>query len=108
MRAKKQPSDIEQLHYRASETYPLDLEIFPVSDLRRRVGAKFLRSTHRYRFHMLLCVTRGECIHMIDFKIIACKPGSLLAFQPAQVHRFDFENTWEGWVVLFRPEFLLP
>ena len=107
MSAKKRPADIEQLNYRASGSYPLDLEIFSVSELRRRVDAGFLRATHRYRFHMLLCVTRGECTHMVDFKLVACKPGSLLVFQPTQAHRFGFEQAWEGWVVLFRPEFLL-
>jgi AraC-like DNA-binding protein len=104
---KQKPADIEQLNYRASGSHPLDLEIFSVSELRQRVRAEFLRSTHRYRFHMLVCVTRGECTHMIDFKLIACKPGSLLVFQPAQAHRFGFEQEWDGWVVLFRPEFLL-
>lgn len=44
---------------------------------------------------------------MIDFKLIACKPGSLLAASPAQAHRFGFEKGWDGWVVLFRQEFLL-
>jgi hypothetical protein len=75
MSAKKKQAYIEQLNYRASESYPLDLEIFSVSDLRQRVGEGFLGSTHRYRFHMLVCVTRGECMHMIDFKLIACKPA---------------------------------
>jgi AraC-like DNA-binding protein len=106
MHAKKNPADIEQLTYRASGSYRLDLEIFSVSDLRQRVGEQFLRSAHRYRFYMLLCVTRGECIHLIDFKRVACKPGSLLSLQPAQAHRLDFEQEWEGFVVLFRPEFL--
>jgi AraC-like DNA-binding protein len=45
---------------------------------------------------------------MIDFKRIACKPGSLLAFHPAQAHRFSFEQEWDGFLVLFRPEFLFP
>ncbi len=107
MRAKKKQAYIGQLNYRASGPHSLDLEIFSVSDLRRRVGAGFLRSTHRYRFHMLVCVTRGECTQMVDFKLIACKPGSLLAASPAQAHRFGFETEWDGWVVLFRPEFLL-
>jgi AraC-like DNA-binding protein len=107
MSTMKKPAEIEQLNYRASGSHPLDLEIFSVSELRQRVGAEFLRSTHRYRFHMLLCVTRGECTHMIDFKLIPCKSGSLLVFQPAQAHRFGFEQEWDGWVVLFRPEFLL-
>jgi AraC-like DNA-binding protein len=103
----KKPAEIKQLKYRASGPYPLDLEIFSVSDLRQRVAEGFLRSTHRYRFHMLLCVTRGACTHMIDFKVISCKPGSLLAFQPGQAHRFGIEQEWDGWVVLFQPEFLL-
>jgi AraC-like DNA-binding protein len=107
MSAKSQPAHIEQLNYRVPGSHPLDLEIFSVSDLRRRVGTRFLRSTHRYRFHMLLCVTRGECTHMLDLEPIACKPGSLLACHPAQAHRFGFEQQWDGWVVLFRPEFLL-
>jgi AraC-like DNA-binding protein len=107
MSAKKKPAGIEQLNYRASGAHSLDLEIFSVSELRQRVGPGFLRSTHQYRFYMLLCVTRGECTHMIDFRRIACKPGSLLTFQPAQAHRFGFEQEWDGWVVLFRPEFLL-
>jgi AraC-like DNA-binding protein len=107
MSAKRKQAHIKQLNYRASGSYPLDLEIFSVSDLRQRVGEGFLRSTHQYRFHMLVCVTRGECMHMIDFKLIACKPGSLLAASPAQAHRFGFEKEWDGWVVLFRQEFLL-
>jgi AraC-like DNA-binding protein len=107
MSVKTKQAYLEQLNYRASGSYPLDLEIVSVSDLRQRVGPGFLRSTHRYRFHMLLCVTRGACTHMIDFKLIACKPGSLLAASPTQAHRFGFEQGWDGWVVLFRPEFLL-
>jgi hypothetical protein len=107
MSTKKKQAYIEQLNYRASESHPLDLEIFSVSDLRQRVSSGFLRSTHRYRFHMLVCVTRGECMHMIDFKLIACKPGSLLAASPAQAHRFGLEKEWDGWIVLFRQEFLL-
>lgn len=107
MSAKKKPADIELLNYRPSGSYPLDLEIFSVSELRRRVGAEFLRSTHQYRFHMLLCVVRGECTHIVDLKSVGCKPGSLLACQPAQAHRFGFDQDWDGWVVLFRPEFLL-
>jgi AraC-like DNA-binding protein len=107
MSPKLKQAHLEQLNYRASGSYPLDLEIFSVSDLRQRVGEGFLRSTHRYRFHMLVYVTRGECTHMIDFELIACKPGSLLAASPAQAHRFGFEKAWDGWVVLFRQEFLL-
>jgi hypothetical protein len=92
MSAKKKQAYIEQLNYRASGSYPLDLEIFSVSDLRQRVGEGFLRSTHRYRFHMLVCVTRGECTHMIDFKLIACKPGSLSDFSRTRPCRREYRR----------------
>jgi AraC-like DNA-binding protein len=66
-----------------------------------------MRLPHRYTFCMLLCVTRGECTQLIDFKSAKCKPGSMLALRPGQAHRFGDEQDWDGWIVLFRPEFIL-
>jgi AraC-like DNA-binding protein len=108
MTANRHPAGILRLDYRPPGSNPLDLEIFSVSDLRRRVGKGFFQATHRYGFHMLLCVARGECTHLIDFEPVACKPGSLLAIQPAQAHRFGSDQRWDGWIILFRPEFLPP
>ncbi len=45
---------------------------------------------------------------MVDFESIACGQGSLLILQPGQVHCFDATTDWQGWLVIFRPEFLLP
>lgn len=105
---EKRGAEIQWLDYHPSGTYQLDLEIFSVSDLRRRVGKEQLQSTHRYAFHVLVCITRGTCTHLVDFKPIRCKPGSLLALQPGQAHNFGLEEGWDGWMILFRPEFLLP
>lgn len=107
MRASGHPIDIARLDYRPPGFNPLDLEVFCVSDLRRRVRKEFFHATHRYTFHMLLCVARGECTHLVDFEPVACKSGTLLAIQPAQAHRFDADQQWDGWIALFRPEFLL-
>src|SRR6478672_6676789 len=96
MTANRHPADILRLDYRPPGSNPLDLEIFSVSDLRRRVGKEFFQATHRYGFHMLLCVARGECTHLVDFEPVACKPGSLLAIQPAQAHRFGSDQQWDG------------
>jgi AraC-like DNA-binding protein len=106
-RRAKRAAEIQRLDYRPSAPYQLDLEIFRVADLRRRVSKEELLSTHRYEFHLLLCVTRGECAHVVDFRPVHCKAGSLLALQPGQAHRFGLEEDWDGWMVLFRPEFIL-
>jgi AraC-like DNA-binding protein len=104
---ERRPAEIERLNYRPSAPYRLDLEIFSVSDLRQRVGTEELRSTHQYAFHLLLCVTRGECTHRVDFRPVHCKSGSLLALRPGQAHSFGLEEDWDGWMVLFREEFIL-
>jgi hypothetical protein len=84
----------------------LDIEIFHVSDLRRRTTAAEIRAPHRYDFHMLICVTQGQVTQWVDFRPVHCAPGSLLVLRPGQVHRLGDSQEWEGWLVLFRSEFL--
>lgn len=108
MLADGRSAPIARLEYRPTGPNTLDLEIFSASDLRRRVGKRFLEATHQYRCHMLLCVTRGECTHWVDFEPVACRAGSLFAIQPAQVHRFDSDPQWDGWIALFQAQFLPP
>lgn len=106
-RARTTSADIQRLDYDPAATYRLDLEIFPVSDLERRSSKEKVRTTHRYTFHILICVTHGACTQLVDFKPVRCEPGSLLILQPGQTHNFGHDEHWEGWIVLFRPEFLL-
>ena len=67
-----------------------------------------MRLTHRYEFHTVVCVTRGTCTQIVDFKSIACAPGSLLVVRAGQAHNYGADADWDGWNLLFRPEFALP
>ncbi|MFC9708979.1 AraC family transcriptional regulator [Paenibacillus sp. NPDC056933] len=67
-----------------------------------------MQITYRYEFYMLICITEGTCTQWIDFEPIPCKEGTLIAVTPGQVHNFGHDENWEGWVILFREEFLLP
>ncbi len=107
-REKKQKDRIERRGYSPPEGHQLDVEIVSMSDLRQRVGKGHLQRVHRIEFHMLICVTRGECTHLVDFTPVHCRPSSLLALHPSQAEQFDADQDWDGWLVLFRPEFLLP
>lgn len=100
-------TDIERLGYQPRAPYQLDLEVFSMADLRHR-GGKEVRTTHRYEFHTLVCVTRGICTQTVDFKSISCQPGSLLVLRAGQAHNYGRDEDWDGWNVLFRPEFVLP
>lgn len=99
--------DIQRLGYEPDASYSLDLEVFSVADLRQRSKGQ-LRMTHRYDFHTLVCVTQGQCTQVVDFKSIACEPGSLLVLRAGQAHSYGQEKDWDGWNVLFQPEFVLP
>jgi AraC-like DNA-binding protein len=100
-------TDIQRLGYRPQASYQLDLEVFSVADLRHR-GKEQVRVTHRYEFHTLVCVTQGRCTQMVDFKSISCEPGSLLVVRAGQAHNYGQSEDWDGWNLLFRPEFVLP
>ena len=100
--------DIERLDYQPQGTYPLDVEVFTMAELRQRGSKEKVRTTHRYGFHMLVCVTEGVCTQVIDFRPIVCAPGSLLVVRKGQAHNFGPHENWDGWIVLFRPEFVLP
>ena len=100
-------TDIQRLGYRPQTPNQLDLEIFSVADLRLRAKEE-VRVTHRYEFHTVVCVTQGRCTQMVDFKSIACEPGSLLVVRAGQAHQYGRDEDWDGWNLLFRPEFVLP
>jgi len=99
--------EIQRLGYQPQALYRLDLEVFSVADLRLRAKEE-LRLTHRYEFHTVVCVTRGTCTQIVDFKSIACAPGSLLVVRAGQAHNYGADADWDGWNLLFRPEFALP
>jgi AraC-like DNA-binding protein len=99
---------IAAIGYHPPQPYTLDLEILPASVLRRRVTADFLRKPERIKFHLIMCVTAGRCSHMVDFRTVECRQGSVLVLHPGQVQRYDVSTEWQGWLIVFRPEFLQP
>ena len=100
--------DIEPLPYRPANPYPYDLEIFRVSELKQRTREEAMHWTYSYEFYMLICVTEGQCVQLLDFEPVSCRAGTLLTLRPGQAHNFGMDSDWDGWIILFRPEFLLP
>lgn len=98
-------SSVSWLDYQPARR-DLDVETFPFSDLRRRVTPAQILALHRYSFHTLICITQGQVTQLVDFLPIACAPGSVLVLRPGQVHSFGSHDGWDGWMVLFRSEFL--
>jgi AraC-like DNA-binding protein len=99
---------IQQIGYRPPDGYTLDLEVFSASELRYRIDTARFHAAHRIEFYQLIYITHGTCIHTVDFHPLQCGAGTILMLRPAQAQQFDVRSDWDGWVVIFRPEFLLP
>lgn len=95
----------DQLDYRPGGR-ELDIEVFRFSDLRRRFSSRQILALYHYSFYTLICVTEGEVTQLVDFSPLTCSAGSLLVLRPGQVHSFGSDEGWDGWMVLFRAEFL--
>lgn len=102
----KDRPEIPRLEYQPPGSFPLDIEIFTMSNLRSRACQASLLATHRYAFYQLIFVTKGTCRQLIDFKPIKCNAGSFIVIKPGQAHNFGSETAWDGHIVVFKPEFL--
>ena len=105
---KKTTLDVQKIHYGPERSYPYDLEIFRVSELRRRTSREGMRRTYGYTFYMLILVTEGRGTQLLDFEPRASQAGSLLVVRPGQAHNFGEEEDWDGWILLMRREFPWP
>jgi len=84
---------------------PLDVQVLRFGDLRSRaIAGRWRHAPHRVDFCHLIAVTEGDFSHLVDFVPIRCRIGSLLLVKPGQVHTFDFDSAWDGWLVVFKPE----
>ena len=92
--------------YQAPSDYALDVELYPVAELQRRVGDADARGLERIDFHCLIYLTAGRYAHVVDFETEAMTPGSLLFLQPGQVHRFGDLSGCDGWLLVFKAELL--
>lgn len=108
-KVKLPENKIVPVQYDPPTTYDLDLEILPIRSLRQRASAQCrIHTLECIDFYLLIYITEGQCTHMVDFESIACMQGSLLVLRPGQIQRFDMSKNWQGFMLIFRPEFLQP
>jgi AraC-like DNA-binding protein len=52
----------------------------------------------------MVVITSGQTQPWIDFHPVSALANDYLLIKPGQVFRHDFSQTWDGWLVVFRPE----
>lgn len=99
---------IEPVAYRNPVHPDLDIEVFTLAELRRKLPERHSRQGSRPDFHQLMLITDGRTPHFLDFVRHDGRPGSVLHARPGQVQQFALRAGAQGLVVLFTPAFLLP
>lgn len=84
----------------------LGVEVMPLAQLRRRLPARHRSVRSRPDFHQLMLVESGSTGHDVDFVRHHVPAGAVLTVHAGQVQRFVEDAGAQGWMVLFRPEFL--
>ena len=93
-----------------SEEAEKDFELLNVTDLFAKIKAGLDHNPnlpHRISFFALLIVTNGVGIHKIDLKEYPLKKGTVLKIAKGQVHAFEEDPSYEGFLVVFTEEFVL-
>ncbi|MCG9791880.1 helix-turn-helix domain-containing protein [Flavobacterium algicola] len=62
---------------------------------------------HRISFFALVLVTKGSGTHQIDLKTYNIQPGSVLKIAKGQVHAFQKNALYEGYIIIFTEDFVV-
>lgn len=87
-----------------------DVEFFDLAELFSRVAKDpnhDPKQPHRITFFALMIITEGEGIHQVDLKDYAIKKGSVLKIAKGQVHAFQPNFQYSGYLVVFTEDFVL-
>lgn len=62
---------------------------------------------HKIDFYAILTITGGSVKHQLDFKEYNLKKNDCLLISKGQVHSFDSESSYKGYLILFTSDFLV-
>ena len=85
-----------------------DFEILKISEIFERVSKNPDHDPckpHRINFFALLIITEGSGTHQVDLGLYSVKKGSLLKIAKNQIHAFQENLNYNGYLVIFTEDF---
>lgn len=103
-RGRQRPLQIVPVSFQPPDPRLLDIEVKPAQVEGGEASPRFFGTPERLDFHLFIAVRSGQLRHWVDFDEVHGGAGSLVSIRPGQVHQFDLQCHWRGWVAIFRPE----
>lgn len=83
------------------------LDLSKISGLIRENRDHNPAQPHRLTFFLLLIITEGNGTHMVDFKQYDVRAGTVLKIAKGQVHAFQKDMSYKGFLIPFTEDFIL-
>ena len=87
----------------------IPFELVPIQEVYKRVTANNydLSIPHRIGFHAMIVVFEGNSTHTLDFREEVLSPGMIIPLTEGQIHAFNKDLTFKGYVILFKEDFII-
>lgn len=101
--------NIPNISFESTE-FARDFQFLPLSDLFLRIPKikdHNPNQPHRINFFALLIVTKGSGTHQIDLKDYMLEEGTVLRIAKGQIHAFQKNPSYHGFLVIFTEDFVI-
>lgn len=101
--------DIPEVEFKEKKAFIDGFELVRLQDLPLNASGNYNHSPfnpHRLNFYAILVITEGEVNHLVDFKTHTLQKGDVLAISQGQIHAFDSNSTYHGYLVVFTDTFM--
>lgn len=61
---------------------------------------------HRLKFNIILIINSGKVCHSVDFEDHNLQAGDIMVISKGQIHAFDANSDYKGYILLFTDEFM--
>lgn len=102
-------NNIPNISFQSAENRT-DIEFLKISELLSKMDNQSDHNPklpHRITFFALLIIVKGSGSHQVDLKNYHLKKGSVLKIAKGQVHAFQEELSYDGYLVIFTEDFVL-
>ncbi|GAA0182213.1 hypothetical protein SH2C18_46290 [Clostridium sediminicola] len=97
---------VAQIKFKNNKKEDKGFEIISLKSFFQTANTSFIRKQFRTDFYNLIFITKGKCIHEIDFFEYTIQSGELLVISNNRVHGYSEFDNLEGYLIMFTEGFL--
>lgn len=103
---KRNTSNITQFHLHKSRPEKLQFEVYDLKEYRKKSGEK-AAIPHSHSYYQVIWFLDSQGTHSVDFKTYQIKDNTILFITKDQIHAFDDNYDYNGWLIHFNESFFM-